>query len=317
MKAESIDDGRMTVTVDFLPLLRANGLDSFEKVMAMTDGKVFRDFPGRRTVRLELNHQGGVKPRGDPGGPAAPGGHAVPPGAQAIFLKRYECDYLSPARKWLRWLHWPGAEDEALREWRVIHEVRARGIPTATPVAFGQQTAGSAATRSFLMTAEIPGAVEGIAWAEQLPARERRRFLLRVANLGRRFHATGFVHKDFYLGHILVSALRRSSGQQAKETLEDGAPGTDGPELFLIDLQRAVRPCCFHDRWVEKDLGALAYSMYNAGASWTDLLRCHLAYCGKPRLDKREKRVVRAVLRRVAWLRTRQPRHDGPVKQRA
>ena len=291
MKAESIDDGRMTVTVDFLPLLRANGLDSFEKVMAMTDGKVFRDFPGRRTVRLELNHDGG---------------------AQGIFLKRYESHYLSPARKWLRRLHWPGAEDEALREWRVIHEVRSRGIPTATPVAFGQQTAGSPAMRSFLMTAEIPRAVEGIAWAEQLPAPERRRFLLRVANLGRRFHATGLVHKDFYLGHILVSTLGSGSGQWAKETL-----GTDGPELFLIDLQRAVRPCCFHDRWVEKDLGALAYSMYNAGASWTDLLRCHLAYCGKPGLDKPEKRVVRAVLRRVAWLRTRQPRHDGPVKQRA
>ena len=278
MKAESIDDGRMTVTVDFLPLLRANGLDSFEKVMAMTDGKVFRDFPGRRTVRLELNHDGGD---------------------QAVFLKRYESHYLSPARKCLRRLRWPGAEDEALREWRVIQEVRSRGIPTATPIALGQQTAGGAATRSFLMTAEIPGAVEGIAWAEQLPAPERRRFLLRVADLARRFHATGLVHKDFYLGHILVS------------------PGADEPQLFLIDLQRAVRPCCFHGRWVEKDLGALAYSMYNAGASWTDLLRCHLAYCGKPGLDKPEKCVVRAVLRRVAWLRTRQPRHDGPVKQRA
>jgi heptose I phosphotransferase len=295
MKAESIDDGRMTVTVDFLPLLRANGLDSFEKVMAMTDGKVFRDFPGRRTVRLELNHDGA---------------------AQAIFLKRYESEYLSPARKWLRRLHWPGAEDEALREWRVIHEVRSRGIPTATPVAFGQQTAGRAATRSFLMTAEIPGAVEGIAWAEQLPAPERRRFLLRVANLGRRFHATGLAHKDFYLGHFLVSTLRNRSGQWAGETLENASRGADEPELFLIDLQRAVRPCCFHERWVEKDLGALAYSMYNAGASWTDLLRCHLAYCGKRGLDEPEKRVVRAVLRRVAWLRTRQPRHDGPVKQR-
>lgn len=311
----------MTVTVDFLPLLRANGLDSFERVMAVSDGKVFRDFPGRRTVRLELNPDGGVKPHGELAGSSALG-HAAIRGAQAIFLKRYESYYLPPARRWLRRLRWPGAEDEALREWRVIHEVRSRGIPTATPVAFGQQAAGRAATRSFLMTAEIPGAVEGITWAEQLPAPERRRFLLRVANLGRRFHATGLVHKDFYLSHILVSTLRSGSGQRARETLEptnaaeDGSPEAEGPELYLIDLQRAVRPCCFHDRWVEKDLGALAYSMYNAGASWTDLLRCHLAYCGKPGLDKPERRVVRAVLRRVAWLRTRQPRHDGPVKQR-
>lgn len=281
MKAAIIDECRMTVAADFLPLLQANGLDSFEKVMAVTGGKVFRDFPGRRTVRLELTHGNG---------------------AQAIFLKRYESHYLSPARKLLRWLRWPGAEDEALREWRVIHEIRSQGIPTATPVAIGQQSAGSTATRSFLMTAEIPGAVEGITWAEQLSAPERRRFLLRVANLARRFHATGLVHKDFYLGHCLVS---------------DGSPGPGDPQLYLIDLQRAVRPCCLHGRWVEKDLGALAYSMYNAGGTRTDLLRCHLAYRGKPELDGLEKRVARAIFRRVAWLRRRQPKHGGPVKQRA
>jgi tRNA A-37 threonylcarbamoyl transferase component Bud32 len=140
--------------------------------------------------------------------------------------------------------------------------------------------------------------VEGIAWAEQLPALERRRFLLEVAELARRFHEAGLVHKDFYLGHVLVST------------------GTGGPELFLIDLQRAVRPCCFRARWVAKDLGALAYSMYNAGGSRSDVLRCYLAYCGRPRLGEPEKRVARTVLRRVARLRARHPKHDGPVKQR-
>ena len=45
----------MTVAGDFLPLLRANSLDSFEQVMAVPDGKVFRDFPGRRrNARLAL-----------------------------------------------------------------------------------------------------------------------------------------------------------------------------------------------------------------------------------------------------------------------
>jgi heptose I phosphotransferase len=181
----------------------------------------------------------------------------------------------------------------------MIQQVRALGIRTATPVALGQEAAGTAATRSFLMTAEIPGAVEGIAWAEQLPARERRRFLLDVTELARRFHAAGLVHKDFYLGHILVSR------------------GAGGPELFLIDLQRAVRPFCFRARWVAKDLGALGYSMYNAGGSRSDLLRCYLAWCGQPGLGDSEKRVARTILRRVARLRGRHPRHDGPVKQRA
>jgi len=278
MNADTIDNGRLVVAAGFLPLLRANGLNSFEQVMAFPGGKVFRDFPGRRTVRLELKTDGG--------------------GTQAVFLKRYESDYLSPGRRWLRRLRWPGMEDEAGREWQMIQQVRALNIRTATPVALGQETAGGAATRSFLMTVEIPGAVEGIAWAEQLPVRERRQFLLEVTELAQRFHAAGLVHKDFYLGHVLVSR------------------GAGGPELFLIDLQRTVRPCCFRARWVAKDLGALAYSMYNAGGSRVDLLRCCLAYCGQPELGAPEKRIARTVLRRVARLRTRQPRHDGPVKQR-
>jgi tRNA A-37 threonylcarbamoyl transferase component Bud32 len=279
MNVETIDEGRIIAAAGFLPLLRANGLDSFEQVMARPGGNVFRDFPGRRTVRLELKTDAGR--------------------TQAVFLKRYESSYLSLAGKWLRRFRWPGTEDEAGREWQMIQQVRALGIRTATPVALGQEAAGSAATRSFLMTVEIPGAVEGITWAEQLPARERRRFLLEVAELARRFHAAGLVHKDFYLGHVLVS---REAG---------------GPELFLIDLQRAVRPCCFRARWVAKDLGALAYSMYNAGGSRADVLRCYLAYCGQPGLGDQEKNVARNVLRRVARLRGRQPRHDGPVKQRA
>jgi heptose I phosphotransferase len=303
MNAEAIDHGRIKVATGLLPLLRANGLDSFEQVMALPGGKVFRDFPGRRTVRLELKQADG--------------------GVQAVFLKRYESGYLSPAGKWLRRLRWPGAEDEAGREWRMIQQVRELDIRTATPVALGQEVAGGVATRSFLMTAEISGAVEGIAWAEQLPARERRRFLLEVAELARRFHAAGLVHKDFYLSHVLVSpgaggpVLRSSGAPEASLGPQPIATAEGGPELFLIDLQRAVRPCCFRARWVAKDLGALAYSMYNAGGSRADLLRCYLAYCGQPGLGDEEKRVAKTVLRRVAWLRTRQPKHDGPVKQRA
>jgi hypothetical protein len=279
MNVDTIDSGRIVVATGFLPLLRANGLNSFEQVMALQGGKVFRNFPGRRTVRLELKtHDGGT---------------------QAVFLKRYESSYLSPGRRWLRRLRWAGMEDEAGREWQMIRDVHALGIRTAAPVALGQEAAGSVATRSFLMTVEIPNAVEGIAWAEQLPVRERRRFLLDVAELARVFHAAGLIHKDFYLGHVLVSR------------------GASGSELFLIDLQRAVRPCCFRARWVAKDLGALAYSMYNAGGSRTDLLRCYLAYRRQPGLGELEKRVARTILRRVARLRGRQPRHDGPVKQRA
>src|SRR5690349_5198568 len=118
MNAEILDQGRVMVASDFVTLLRENGLDTFDKVMAISAGMVFRDFPGRRTVRLELKAADGT--------------------TQGVFLKRYESHYLSPGRRLLRFLRWPGAEDEALREWRMLHHLHSLGIPTAAPVAVGQ-----------------------------------------------------------------------------------------------------------------------------------------------------------------------------------
>jgi hypothetical protein len=278
MNVESLDQGRMTVAAEFLPLLRANGLDSFEQVMARPGGTVVRDFPGRRTVRLELRHADGD--------------------ARGVFLKRYEPSYLSAGQRLLRLIRWPGAGDEAMREWEMLHQVSACGIRTASPIAVGQHASGGIVSRSFVMTGEIAGAVEGHVWMERLPAFERRRFLLRVAEMARRFHAAGLVHKDFYIGHVLV------------------APKSGQPDLYLIDLQRVARPVLFQSRWVAKDLGSLAYSMFNAGASYTDLLRSLAAYRGQSRLDDSGKRAARSAFRRVAWLRTRQPKHGAPVKHR-
>ena len=279
MDADTLDQGRVTVASGFGALLRSNGLDTFDRVMTVSGGRVFRDFPGRRTVRLDLKTADGA--------------------TQPVFLKRYESNYLSAGRRLLRRLRWPGAEDEALREWRMLHHLRNLGIPTAAPIAFGQEKPGAFATRSFLVTAEIPNAIEASAWLEGLPVLERGRFLLRVAEMARRFHAAGLVHKDYYLSHVLVS------------------PAGEVPSLFLIDLQRVVSPCCWRPRWVVKDLAALAYSTWNAGASRTQILRAYLGYCDTARLASKERRMARRALRRVAWLRTRQPKHDGPVRQRA
>lgn len=276
VETETLDQGRLTVAAEFLPLLRANGLDAFDKIMALEGGRVARDFPGRRTVHLTLK---------------APNNASV-----GVFLKRYQPEYLTAARKLLRLFRWAGAQDEALQEWRAIQHVRAVGIDTATAVAVGQSKVRGLVASSFLMTLEIAGAIEGHRYAEGLEVTARRRFLLDVADLARRFHAAGFVHKDFYLGHVLV-----------------GAP--EG-RLFLIDLQRVTKPCCFRERWLAKDLGALAYSMFNAGATYTDLMRAFLGYCGELELDASRKQFAWKIFRRVAWLRTRQPRHDGPVRQR-
>lgn len=275
MNTETLDHGRITANREFIPLLRANGLDSFEKVMSFPGGQVFRDFPGRRTVRLELKNPFGAD--------------------QAVFLKRYGADYLSMLGRLLRVIRWPTAEDEAFREWKMIQEVGALGISTATPIACGQSTLNGAPMSSYLMTAEIPAAVEGPTYAAGLNWRDRREFLLRVAEMARHFHKAGLVHKDYYLGHVLVS------------------PTSAAPGLFLVDLQRVTRPCCFRKRWFAKDLGALAYSSLNAGATRSDLMRCYLAYAGTTRLSNANKQLLRIVQRRVVRLQTRRPKYDEPV----
>ena len=273
MKTETIDQGRVLVAAEFASLLRANGLDSLESLMSLAGGRVARDFPGRRTVRLELKTAAGA--------------------VQAVYLKRYEAGYLSGFRKLLRWLRWPGAGDEAMQEWQALHEVQALEIPTAIPIAVGQERVGGLVRRSFLMTAEIAGAVEGHTWMAALPTEERRQFLRRVATMARRFHAAGLVHKDFYIGHVLV------------------APVAGASELFLIDLQRVMKPNWFRGRWLLKDLGAMAYSTLNARATPGMLMRAYLDYSNVETLGPREKSIARKTLRRVAWLRTRRPKHDG------
>lgn len=273
MKAESIDHGRLLVAPEFGPMLRANGLESFESIMSLDGGRVARNFPGRRTVRLELKTDAGA--------------------VQAVYLKRYEASYLSGFRKLLRLLCWPGTSDEAMQEWRALHDVRSLGIPTAVPIAVGQERVGGLVRRSFLMTAEIAGAVEGHTWMAALPTEERRQFLRRVATLARKFHGAGLVHKDFYIGHVLV------------------APVAGATELFLIDLQRVMKPTWFRSRWLLKDLSAMAYSTLNARATRGMLMRAYLDYSDAETLGPREKSIARRTLRRVAWLRTRRPKHAG------
>jgi heptose I phosphotransferase len=279
MGFETLDHGRIVAAPEFLPLLRDGGLDTFEKVMAFAGGRVMREFPGRRTVRIEIQARDGTN--------------------QAIYLKRYLPHYLSAGRRWLRALHWPGAGDEAMREWETIHAVRGAGIQTAIPIAAGQGKSGGVVTRSFLMTAEVEGGVEGDHHLRAVAAPTRRELLRGIADLTRRFHAAGFIHKDYYLCHVLV------------------APGEPEPGLFLIDLQRVVQPCCLRRRWLVKDLAALAYSGLKSGASRADLRAAYRRYRGQAKLTREDRILARAILRRVAWLRTRTPKHDTGFQQLA
>ena len=57
--------------------------------------------------------------------------------------------------------------------------------------------------------------------------------------------------------------------------------------MLVIDLQRVTRPLLCKSRWLKKDLGALAYSVLNAGMTKTDLLRMFKIYRQSEKCDRR------------------------------
>jgi hypothetical protein len=254
-------------------LLTANGLDSFERLMSLAGGRVMRSVPGRSTVRLELP---------TPDGPRA-----------VVYLKRYEAHYLSRARQLQRFLRWPGADDDALREWNAIHTLRALGFNTAEPIAVGQARAAGIVRRSLLLTAEIAGGVAAHDYARGLDARARRELTVDLGRLTRKFIDAGLAHRDYYLSHVFVVM----------------APPA-GRRLFLIDLQRMFRPRLLRSRWLVKDLAALGYTAQLAGATRTDLLAFYKVCFGGRRLTARDRDLIRRVLARMQALHRRGPRYD-------
>ena len=134
------------------------------------------------------------------------------------------------------------------------------------------------------MTAEICGAVSGIDYWTASNGSKRRDLIRRIADLARRFHQAGFIHKDFYLAHIFV------------------AERNDELDLTLIDLQRVLGPRAFRTRWLVKDIGSMIYSLEKVGAKRAELLRLFKLYQGGHRLGAAERKFLRQALKRAAWL---------------
>ena len=272
----TLDNSKLTVVAEFLPMLRAAGLDSFDKIMALPAKAVVRAVPGRSTMRVEL--------------PLPTGG------ALTGYLKRYEEEYLSSLDKLLRLIHWPGGDDEAAREWRKMLLLRTHNFLTAVPIAVGQSRRAGIVTSSFLLQQEIPNGLPTDDYIVQrlatAPPQRKWDLLKKLGELARTFQDAGFIHKDFYLKHIFV--------------VERG----DDWDLYLIDLQRVLGPRAHRQRWYLKDLSALAHSARRrARLSLPDILRIYLGYAGATKLQAADKQFLENVWRRVRKLRGRQPRY--------
>ncbi|MHC4957763.1 MAG: lipopolysaccharide kinase InaA family protein [Planctomycetota bacterium] len=101
---------------------------------------------------------------------------------------------------------------------------------------------------------------------------DRKKVVRAVADVARRLHVTGFVHKDLYLCHLFARK--------------------GGDELTMIDLQRLTRTRS--NRLRVKDLAALVHSARGL-ASRTDLMRGLKRYGGDRKLARRVLRKARRI----------------------
>ena len=263
-------------------ILSANGFDGFEAVFN-TDAGEDLDKPGlvswRRRRRIVLRD-------------AADRAHIY-------YLKCY--DHPPAVSIWRRL---SGSGEDALspaqREIRQIEALAAAGIPALQWAAWGRDAADGRERRSFVLAEAVPGdALER--WlpgpfAAATPERQshlRRLISARLAELVRKLHHAGFVHRDLYLSHVFIDVADDSE-----------------VHLHLIDVQRVFRPGWLRQRWIVKDLAALNHSTPREFASHADRLRWLKAYLGISRLDAAAKRLALRIVRKCAKM----ARHD---RQRA
>lgn len=234
-----------------LEAVRGEGLDTVEGAFAYAGGEDLTK-PGlgdRRRTRLTL-----------PG----PDGRTY-----ELYLKRY-------------------GGGSAAREFANISAARAAGVPTMQGVVWGRR-----AGRSYLIVTAVPGdALERC--GEDFLARHAgdgaaAELTARLAELVRRFHAAGFVHRDLYSSHVF---LDESQGRTC---------------LYLIDLARMFSPRWRRFRWRVKDLAQLKYSMPPRWGKdcWDDFLT---AYMGREEAA-RAGRYDRAIGGKAAAMRRREQRN--------
>ena len=217
---------------------------------------------------------------------------------KTFYLKRHTPISLWEAlQRRLRGEHYCSS---AHMEWRAIRCVEALGIPSVTPVAMGENMRGGCWERgSFIVTAELEHgiALEALlATRPQLSLRARRRLTARIAQMAQRLHHAGYVHCDFYLGHIyLVGDLEGDY------------------RLHLLDVQRLHDGARIGNRWSVKDISALHFSSVPLTCiSNTDRLRCVLAYFGETRVTPPIRRFILRLTRKAR----RTARHTGKLLAR-
>ena len=211
------------------------GQDAFADIMRL-QGDVYRDVPGRRTMRVDL-------------------------GNSSYFVKQHFG--VGWAEIFKSFLSFKKPILGAVTEVNAIQKLDAIGIATTPLVGYGVKGENPATQQSFLITKDL-GEITSLEdlcadWKANPPdAHFKRRLVIAVADLARKLHRNGLTHRDFYICHLCldVQALKQ-----------------DQIKMYLVDLHRMlIHPrASIGDSM--KDIAALYFSTMDAGLTTRDYLR--------------------------------------------
>ena len=237
----------------------------FDDLMSIA-GEVYREAPGRRTVKFER-------------------------GNKSYFIKTHTGVGWQEILKNLLYLRAPVVG--ALNEWHGVHRLTDLEIDTMTVAGYGIRGKNPAKRRSFIVTEALPTSVSledyTQAWGKMPPKtaqqiRFKRRVIKKIAEITRTMHENGANHRDYYLCHFLLE-------------LPEG--DLEKMRLFLIDLHRMQLRRKTPVRWKVKDVAGLYFSSLDIGLTERDFYRFMVAYRGKSLKETlTEHKFWKAVLKR-------------------
>ena len=207
-----------------------------------------------------------------------------PPHPTTLFLKRYDNPPISAQLK--NWISGHSRKSLGFLEFETTENLSQSGINTPETVAYGEQWNLFFEKRSFIITKKIPDAE---ALERKLPdcfqdkttaenIKQRKIFIVELAEFIRKFHETNYRHRDLYFAHIFHD---------------------DKGNFFLIDLARAFKPILQSRRFQIKDIAQLYYSAPGKYFSQADRLRFYLHYTNREKINLRDKIFIRKVLNKV------------------
>ncbi len=268
---------RMYVDPPYANVLRDAGLDCVSQVLGCTGDRLAAWSRTTDTIKVTLN--GRESWRG------------------ALFIKRYHYPgWRRRVKAMLRGTFF--RRSRAHHEYDALALLRARGVQTVRPIAYGERRELHFVRSCFLITEGVPGATSLVDFALQtgagngksLSQLQRRSVLDALGAQVRRMHDAGLAHGHLFWRNILI---RRT--------------GEEGFEFFFLDagMPRPTLRRGIHRRPALRDLSEL-YAIAGRFCSRTDLRRFARSYLG-PRCRPEE---LRPWQERVAALAARFQRHE-------